>query len=359
MARGIKIGGGTSIISGGDATASDILLNKTAFVDGLEVIGSIITAAGKTITPTTSAQTESSAGKYYSGDIIVGAIPNQQNGGAWTPSTSAQDMVAANKYLKTDVTVNAIPNQQNGGAWTPSTSAQTMVAANKYLKTAVTVNAIPNQQNGGSWTPSTSAQTMVSANKYLKTAVTVNAIPNQTAGGAKYATTSAQTILAANKWLTSALTIGALSQSNLAAANIVRGKTITISNGSTNVWSVAGSNNALKMVSGSATGSSGPNYKAFTFDTSSTFNDMRYISINPGFTPVYAFSLAHGEGNRIIWAWRSGQYAWNYKFQDYFFKEGYINNSSYNTAYRWTSSAVDLPAASWNAVTTYYWIFGY
>lgn len=323
MARGFKIGGGTSIISGGDATANDILSGKTAYVDGREIIGAIVTVAGKTITPATSSQTESSSGKHYSSDI----------------------------------TVAAIPNQQDGGAWTPSTSAQTMVSANKYLKTAVTVNAIPNQQNGGTWTPSTSAQTMVSANKYLKTAVTVNAIPNQTTGGAKYATTSAQTILAANKWLTSALTIGALSQANLATANILRGKTITISNGSSNVWSVGGSNSVLKMISGNAVGTTSSNVKKFDLDSSSSINSMRYIAVNPGMTPVYAVSISRKNG-KLIWMFRSGATQGNYKIADSFTRENYF--SGLNTAWRWTSSAVDLPAsASEDSSTVYYWIFGY
>ena len=323
--RGIKIGGGSAIISGGDATASDILLPKSAFVDGIEIFGSIVTAAGKTITPSTSAQTESSSGKYYSGDILVGAIPNQQNGGTWTPSTSAQ----------------------------------TMVAANKYLKTAVSVNAIPNQQNGGSWTPSTSAQTMVAANKYLKTAATVAAIPSQTTGGAKYATTSAQTAVAASKYVTSAVTLGALSQSNLAAANIVNGITITIKNGSANVWSVAGNSNLYRLVSGTATGSTYPTCKGFYLTTDKYYGDCRYATINPGITPVQCLSFAWKNGYWCC-AWRSAANTWNIRSSigDHGGEfDGYIN-SNINSSYRFTSSAIDIPCARADGATVYYWVWG-
>lgn len=54
------------------------------------------------------------------------------------------------------------------------------------------------------------------------------------------ASTSAQTI-SANQYLTGAQTIAAVTQSNLSAANVKKGVTINISNGSTNIWSIAGS----------------------------------------------------------------------------------------------------------------------
>lgn len=56
-----------------------------------------------------------------------------------------------------------------------------------------------------------------------------------------YATTSAQTITADNGYdALEQVNLGAISQTNLTAANIKSGTTISISNGSTNLWSVTG-----------------------------------------------------------------------------------------------------------------------
>lgn len=61
-----------------------------------------------------------------------------------------------------------------------------------------------------------------------------------TKGAATYgAKTSAQTI-AAGQYLSGAQTIAAVTQTNLTAANIVKGKTITIKSNGSNLWSVTG-----------------------------------------------------------------------------------------------------------------------
>lgn len=66
-----------------------------------------------------------------------------------------------------------------------------------------------------------------------------------------YATTSDQTI-AAGQYLGGVQTIKKLTQTNLTAANILKGKTITINNGDANVWSVAGSLDVQSILSFSA-----------------------------------------------------------------------------------------------------------
>lgn len=53
-------------------------------------------------------------------------------------------------------------------------------------------------------------------------------------------TTSAQTIGGANYMMEGAVTVAAVSQTNLTAANIKSGTTVTISNGQSNLWSVTG-----------------------------------------------------------------------------------------------------------------------
>lgn len=53
------------------ATASDILLDKTAWSNGEKITGTIPSAAAATITPGTSNETAISAGTYAAGDIVV------------------------------------------------------------------------------------------------------------------------------------------------------------------------------------------------------------------------------------------------------------------------------------------------
>ena len=74
-------------ISGGTDT-SDATLNSggqmlsgvTAYSQGTKYTGTIPTQAAATITPTESAQTAVSAGKYTAGDVTVGAIPSDYIG---------------------------------------------------------------------------------------------------------------------------------------------------------------------------------------------------------------------------------------------------------------------------------------
>ena len=53
------------------ATATDILLGKTAYVNSEMITGTIASQAAKTITPSTSNQTAIAKGKYASGAITV------------------------------------------------------------------------------------------------------------------------------------------------------------------------------------------------------------------------------------------------------------------------------------------------
>ena len=94
------------------------------------------------------------------------------------------------------------------------------------------------------------------------------------------AKTSDQTI-AANQYLTGVQTIKKVEQSGLSAANIVKGKTITISSNGSNLWSITGTGtainpSAMKMYIGSSTPSS-PNEADIFYNMS---NDNYYIYNN-------------------------------------------------------------------------------
>ena len=94
-------------------------------------------------------------------------------------------------------------------------------------------------------TPTTSQQTVTYDSGYTGLGtVTVNAIPSSyiqpvsIIGATTYrASTSNQTI-ASGTYHSAAATIAAVTQTNLTAANIKSGTTITISNGQNNLWSV-------------------------------------------------------------------------------------------------------------------------
>lgn len=347
MARGFNAGAGVETC-GGDATAYDILLNKTAYVLGELVTGLIPIQGATTITPSASQQTATNAGTYMSGNVTVNAIPNQKGATTVTPTASAQTVANAGTYTTGLLKLAAIPNQKGATTITPNASAQTAANAGTYMTGALTLGAIPNQKGATTITPSTSAQTAANAGTYMTGALTCGAIPNQQTGGAKYATTSAQTAVAASKYVTSAVTLGALSQSNLASANILRGKTITISNGSANVWSVGGNTNTLKYASGSVTCST---TRRQLFSDANNYSWHSVASCNPGFTPVICVYISGGG-----WGIRNGANAWNICANWGNWHPWYINNTL-NTSWRFTSSAIDM--ASENNETVYWWAFGY
>ena len=386
MARGFGLGGGSAMV-GGNASPEDILINKVGFVDGKKTVGTMPDNTGFSGNITSVNQRITIPQGYHDGNniiqinpddqlriiasnirkdvVILGITGNMVEGVDTSDGTAVAGNILSGKtaYSKGSKITGTIPSVA-AKTVTPSTSAQTAVAAGNYCSGNITVGAIPNQQNGGTWTPSTSAQTMVAANKYLKTAVTVNAIPNQSEGGAKYATTSAQTLVSAPKYITSNITLGALSQTNLAAANIIKGKTITINNGSSNVWSVAGTSDLYRLVSGTTTGSKYPTCKRFMITTDKEYNDARYATINPGITPVQCASAAWGQsGDYTYWCfvWRSAANTWNIRtgIGDHGGEYNSYINSDINSNYRFTSTAIDIPCIRAENATVYYWVWGY
>lgn len=103
--------------SDANATADDILYNKTAYVKGTKVTGTILSQTGKTVTPTKSEQTAIRSGVYALGDIKVGAIPSEYI----IPSGS--ETLTENKSYDVSALASVIVNVASGGGLPAGISA--------------------------------------------------------------------------------------------------------------------------------------------------------------------------------------------------------------------------------------------
>ena len=142
--------------SDADATSADILLNKTAYVNGEKVTGSIASKAAATYNPSATEQSIS-AGQYLSGKQTIAAVTASnipatlKETKSATPSETEQTINATSGKVMTAVTVSAISNtyvgsgitRQAAKSVTPTKSSQTAVASGVYTTGAITVAAIP------------------------------------------------------------------------------------------------------------------------------------------------------------------------------------------------------------------------
>ena len=286
---------------------------------------------------------------------ILGVTGDIHEGTDTSDATATASDILSGKigYSKGERLVGSIPSQA-AKTVTPGTSSQTAVSAGRYCSGAITVGAIPNQVNGGTWTPSTSAQTLITAPAYLKSDVNVAAVPNQITGGTYYATTSEQTIVTANHYLTSAVKIGAVSQTNLETDNILRGQTVNIysakTSGFTNkLWGVSGSSSVLKYTVGTARAAT--TTKALKLSLIS-FN-LYPVTINPGFTPVFAISI---DSTNQCLALRTSKTQW-YIVSGTNSVTAASGTDSTNV-WDFSSTSVQLPTVVSNGLVTDY-IFGY
>ena len=179
-------------------------------------------------------------------------------------------------------------------------------------------------------------------------------IPDQ-GGGTIYANTSWQTAANAGHYMTGNVSVAPLSQSGLDPANILRNATISISNGSYDVWSVTGSTSGgIKVVSGTV-------YTTAWFDDGSQEIykvPVGYADIAPGITPIIVVSICPAEipVSGIV---------------STFLQDNYLNYHFYEYVNRFYQTTVDLPRTAsqtrvlgvcpqgtWQPLTAYY-IYGY
>lgn len=98
-----------------------------------------------------------------------------------------------------------------------------------------------------------------------------------------YAGTSDQTI-SSGQYLTGAQTIKKVTQSGMSAANVVKGKTITVNNGNSNIFSVTGTAQEFAHASGTAT--SGSTYQDSANYTYPLIIDLPFIPVT-GYVITY------------------------------------------------------------------------
>lgn len=195
-------------------TADKVLEGCSGFVNGgAEVQGNIPLKEAQTYYGTTSDQT-----------IATGQYLN----GAQTIKPIAQNNLFA-ENIKKGVTVNV----NNGNA-------------NVYSVTGTYTTPSSGQS------PITSSQVLSGYSGFVNGGAEVEGNISSQSAKNVYATTGDQTAVASGKYCSGNITLKALSQSNLASGNILRGKTISVSNGNANVFSATGNNSNLKCVVGSA-----------------------------------------------------------------------------------------------------------
>lgn len=127
-----------------NATATDILPTKTAYVGNVKITGQMLSYNGATtITPDTTGQTLSTAGKYNSSDITIDPIPSQYKDTTGTDAMAGDILDGKTAVNTTGKITGTIPTYHVSGSTTPTTSQQVLATGNKYVDGDITINAIP------------------------------------------------------------------------------------------------------------------------------------------------------------------------------------------------------------------------
>lgn len=213
-------------------TAGKYMEDDVTLVD---VSGSSINNQDKTVTPIESQQTITADEGYTGlGTVTINAISSTYVGSGIT--------VRDNDDLTVSGATVSVPAGYYSVAASKSVASGSVTGPTSLSGSSATVttgtNTLTLTKTGITTTPTVSAGYISSATASTAT-VTLTASVTTKAAATYYATTSDQTI-SANQYLTGTQTIKALSQTNLSAANIKVGTTISVNNGNANVWSVAG-----------------------------------------------------------------------------------------------------------------------
>lgn len=214
-------------------------------------------------------------------EVVQGTMPNNGAVSHSLPVNGSYDIPAG--YHNGQGKVSQSITTKGAATYYATTSDQT-IASGSYLTGAQTIKKLT--QSG-----------LAGAN--IKPGVTIKinngnadvwSVPSTMASKAAatyYAGTSDQTI-ESGRYLTGNQVIKKLTQSGLSSVNVLRGKTVKINNGSTDVWSVTGDNNTLRVVSGTATLSQ--SYLHLSVSGVGDFTAY-YVDISPGITPVYVMCV--------------------------------------------------------------------
>ena len=233
----IILNGTTQMDLTSDTTdASKTLYGETGHKnDGTSFTGSVGT--GTEGTPTASKGTVSNHSVSVTPSVTnVGGVITGGTHTGTAVSVSASELVSGTYSVTSsgtkDVTNYASASVPAGSVTAPSTisgTSATVSTGTNTLTLTKTVSVTPSVSTAGYVSSGTAGNASVS----LTASVTTKAATTYRAG------TSDQTI-ASGTYLTGTQTIAAVSQTNLSAENIKSGTTISISNGSSNIWSVTG-----------------------------------------------------------------------------------------------------------------------